>query len=151
MITNILLGTMMMVLTTGVHSVFTVAAVLMLNRWVHRRDRLHSYESLALISGTILMFFGAALIEVGIWAAAYLRLGAFEGVESAVYYSMVTFTTLGFGDIILTERWRLLSSIEAANGIIMFGWTTAVVMTVVQRTFAKVLEHFHRDRGSAST
>ncbi|MEE4270596.1 MAG: potassium channel family protein [Thermoanaerobaculales bacterium] len=151
MITNILLGTMMMVLTTGVHSVFTVAAVLMLNRGVHHRDRLLSYESLALISGTILMFFGAALIEVGIWAAAYLRLGAFEGVESAVYYSMVTFTTLGFGDIILTERWRLLSSIEAANGIIMFGWTTAVVMTVVQRTFAKVLEHFHRDRGSSST
>ena len=111
MITNILLGTMMMVLTTGVHSVFTVAALLMLNRWVHHRDRFHSYESLTLISGTILMFFGAALIEVGIWAAAYLRLGAFEGVESAVYYSMVTFTTLGFGDIILTERWRLLSSI----------------------------------------
>jgi hypothetical protein len=151
MTTNILLGTMMMILTTGVHSVFTVAAVLMLNRWVHHRDRLHSYESLALISGTILMFFGAALIEVGIWAAAYLRLGAFEDIESAWYYSMVTFTTLGYGDIILTERWRLLSSIEAANGIIMFGWTTAVVMAVVQRTFAKVLEHFHRNRGSSST
>ena len=151
MTTNILLGTLMMVVTTGVHSVFTVVAVVILNRRVHHRDRFHSYESLALISGTILMFFVAALIEVGIWAAAYLALGALHGVESALYYSMVTFTTLGYGDIILPERWRLLSSIEAANGIIMFGWTTAVVMAVVQQTFAKVLEHFHRDRGSSST
>lgn len=146
MITNILLGTLMMVLTTGVHSMFTVAAVFMLDRWMHRRDNVRPYETLALISGTILVFFVAALIEVGIWAAAYLALGALRGVESSLYYSMVTFTTLGYGDIVLPDRWRLLSSFEAANGIIMFGWTTAVVMYVVQRTFSRVLEQIRRVR-----
>ena len=63
----------------------------------------------------------------------------------------VTFTTLGYGDIVLPDRWRLLSSFEAANGIIMFGWTTAVVMYVVQRSFSKVPEHIHRKRGPSGT
>ena len=48
---------------------------------------------------------------------------------------MVTFTTLGYGDITLSQQWRLLSSFEAATGIIMFGWTTALVITTVQRVF----------------
>ena len=77
--------------------------------------------------------------------------GAVSGFEEAMSFSMVTYTTLGYGDVTMERPWRLLPAFEAANGIIMFGWTTAVVMTVVQRTFAKVLEHFHRDRGSAST
>lgn len=151
MITNILLGTLMMILTTGVHSAFTVAAVIMLDRWIHRRSDVRPYETLALISGTVLVFFVSALIEVGIWAAAYLALGALQGIESSLYYSMVTFTTLGYGDIILSERWRLLSSFEAANGIIMFGWTTAVVMYAVQRTFSKALEQIRRNRDSSTT
>ena len=57
------------------------------------------------------------------------------------------FTTLGYGDVVLSDRWRLLSSLEAANGIIMFGWTTAVVMAVVQRSFAEVLQHIHGKNG----
>jgi hypothetical protein len=97
------------------------------------------------------MFFAAALIEVGLWAGAYLAIGAIEGVETSVYYSMVTFTTLGYGDVVLSGRWRLLSSLEAANGIIMFGWTTAVVMAVAQRSFGKVLEHIHQKKDRSAT
>jgi len=48
---------------------------------------------------------------------------------------MVTFTTLGYGDILLDEQWRLLASFEAANGILMFGWSTAIVMAVVHRIY----------------
>jgi len=99
-----------------------------------------------MVSGTILMFFVAALVEVGVWATSYLVLGALQGLETSLYYSMVTFTTLGYGDIVLPDRWRLLSSFEAANGIIMFGWTTAVVMAVVQRAFASVLKRIHEKR-----
>jgi voltage-gated potassium channel Kch len=146
MLTNVLIGILMMILTTGVHSVFTVVSLLMLNRSVHRRQELHLHQALVLIAGTILLFFTAVLAEVGVWAVAYLMLGAVEGVEASLYYSMVTFTTLGYGDIVLSDRWRLLSSFEAANGIIMLGWTTAVVMAVVQRTFGRVLEQLHRER-----
>jgi hypothetical protein len=53
--------------------------------------------------------------------------------EQAAYFSFVTFTTLGYGDITLSESWRLLSGIEALNGILLVGWTTAMIFTVVQR------------------
>ncbi len=56
---------------------------------------------------------------------------AISAFEPAVYFSMVTYTTLGFGDMTLDEGWRIFSSIEAANGIIMFGWTTALIVYFV--------------------
>ncbi|MGR8918030.1 MAG: potassium channel family protein [Gammaproteobacteria bacterium] len=90
---------------------------------------------LVAVSGAILVMFVASVLEVLLWAVAYLALGALEGLERAVYFSMVTFTTLGYGDVLLDERWRVLGSFEAANGIIMFGWTTAVVIAVVQRVY----------------
>ena len=48
---------------------------------------------------------------------------------------MVTFTTLGYGDVLLDEEWRLLASFEAANGIIIFGWTTAIIIAIVQQQY----------------
>ena len=74
-------------------------------------------------------------ISLLVWAVTFLALNAIEGFERALYFSMVTFTTLGYGEIVLDKRWRLLSSFDAANGIIMFGWTTAIVIAVVQRVY----------------
>jgi voltage-gated potassium channel Kch len=76
--------------------------------------------------------FLASAVEAGLWAATYLALGAIPGVERAMYFSTVTYTTLGYGDVVMEERWRLLSALEAANGIIMFGWTTALIFAAVQ-------------------
>ena len=53
--------------------------------------------------------------------------------EAAIYFSFVTFTTLGYGDLTLSDGWRLLSGIEALNGILLDGWSTAVLFAVVQR------------------
>lgn len=77
--------------------------------------------------------FLAALFEATIWAAFYVAVGAIPDFEAALYFSTVTFTTLGYGDLTLQTNWRLLTSFQAANGIIMFGWTTAIVMAAVQR------------------
>ncbi|MDX2481978.1 MAG: ion channel [Desulfuromusa sp.] len=95
------------------------------------------------ISSIILMMFIVALLEILVWAALYMGLGAIEGLEPALYFSTVTFTTLGYGDIVLDESWRLLAAFEAANGIIMFGWTTAIVVAAVHRVY--VSDHF-RDK-----
>jgi voltage-gated potassium channel Kch len=76
-----------------------------------------------------------SIMEVLVWAVAYVVLDAIEELEKALYFSMVTFTTLGYGDVVLDKGRRLLASIEAVNGIIMFGWSTAILIAAVERVY----------------
>ena len=74
--------------------------------------------------------------EVVVWAAAYRTLSDSAGIrtwEDAVYFSAVTFPSLGYGDVVLTDRWRLLSAIEAIDGLMIFGWSTALLFAVLSR------------------
>jgi len=138
MLLNIIIGSIMIVVTTGIH-----AAGMVLVLEVIRSKREHLIQGLSprtriyWLGGIILLMFFVLLMEVLVWAVTYLILNAIEGFEQALYFSMVTFTTLGYGDVVLEEQWRLLASFEAANGIIMFGWTTAIVIYVVQRAYPK--------------
>jgi len=77
--------------------------------------------------------------EVWSYAFCYWRLHEIETFESALYFSTVTFASLGYGDIVLSEKWRLFSAIEAANGVILFGWSTAFLLTVTGRL--RLLDH----------
>ena len=87
------------------------------------------------VAGIILLMFLASVLEVIVWALLYLALDIFQSGEQAFYFSGVTYTTLGYGDMVIDGSWRILSAFEAANGIIMFGWTTALVFAVVQRIY----------------
>lgn len=135
MLLNLAIGAVMMMVTTAVHAWGMIMALNIVQsqgwRWARRLHRFHVYR----VGVVVLMMFLVSLVEVMIWASAYLALNAIEGLEKALYFSMVTFTTLGYGDIVLHDHWRLLSSFEAANGIIMFGWTTAIVIAAVQRIY----------------
>ena len=73
----------------------------------------------------VLGFVVAHFIEIMIWALAYWLTGALENMEEAVYFSAVTFATIGYGDVTLTGHWRIASALEGVNGILLFGWTTA--------------------------
>ncbi len=84
---------------------------------------------------TIPGIFFAHTAEIWRWAVLYIWLGEFESLERALYFSTVTFTTLGYGDITLQESWQLLSSLEAANGVILFGVSTAFVFAVMRKMF----------------
>lgn len=75
----------------------------------------------------------AHLIEVLLWTAVYLVVGVFDAIEPALYFSLVAYTTLGFGDVVLPESWRLLSGITAANGFLVFGWSTAFQVEYISR------------------
>ena len=83
----------------------------------------------------VLIMLAGHLVQILLWALAYRSIGAIEGFEKAMYFSMVTFTTLGYGDVVLEPGWRLLGSFESAVGIIMFGWTTAIVVAVVHKAY----------------
>ena len=73
--------------------------------------------------------------QVWAWAMLYRLIGAVGSTEEALYFSTTTFTTLGFGDITLDDQWRLLSSFEGANGLLMFGWSTALIFAAVQKVY----------------
>ena len=77
------------------------------------------------------------IVQVAFWALLYKLLGAFEDFETAMYFSGVTFTSLGYGDIVLDGRMRLLGPLQAANGLMMFGITTALFVSAVQQVTAK--------------
>ncbi len=143
MLLCVAMAALMMVVTTAIH---TGGMILVLHDAKQERSGLRAWlrkTRIYWVSSTILILFIVALLECLAWAVAYLPLGALKGLEQALYFSTVTFTTLGYGEIVLDERWRLLASFEAANGIIMFGWSTAIVIAVVQRVYfaGKVESH----------
>lgn len=136
---NLIIASLLLVTTTVIHAT-GMAISLRCSRDMLRCKERHPRWLLIkplTVSSVVVLMFIASVIEVVIWAGAYTLLGAITEMETATYFSMVTFTTLGYGDIVLDARWRLLGSFQAANGIIMFGWTTAVVLAVVQRSYGK--------------
>ena len=72
-----------------------------------------------------------SLLQVMIWALLFMLLGEFDQPEAALYYSAVNFSTLGHGDIVMSERWRLLGPLEATSGILMLGVSTALMTATV--------------------
>jgi hypothetical protein len=132
MLLNVFIAVLLLVTTTAIHAGAMLLALRIAQ--VAKKRNMTGFRVLR-VSCIVLLMFVTSVMEVLVWAVAYLKLNAIEGLEQAVYFSMVTFTTLGYGDVLLDERWRLLASFEAANGIIMFGWTTAIVMAVVHRIF----------------
>jgi hypothetical protein len=137
MLTNIAIAAFMMVVTTVIHAGGMVLVLHMLRSQKGRLRRRLRKTHIYWIGVIVLLMFLVSLLEVLVWAAAYLSLNAIQGFERALYFSTVTFTTLGYGDIVIDERWRLLASFEAANGILMFGWTTAIVVSFVHLIYVR--------------
>lgn len=107
----------------------------------HAHIRPHEGRARAAVVIVMIVFGIFALHTVQIWlyAALYLLLGEMHSIERALYFSTVTFASLGYGDIVLSPQWRVLSGIEAANGVILFAWSTAFLLTATARL--KLLDH----------
>lgn len=71
-------------------------------------------------------------VQIMIWGLLFLTLGQFDQLYEAVYHSGVNFTSLGYGDIVMHQQWKMLGPLEAANGVLMFGMTGAALMAVLQ-------------------
>ena len=81
----------------------------------------------------VISFAFAHLIEIAFWAVLLVLCGEFQDFGTAYYHSAVNYTTLGYGDLLLTPSWRLLGPLEATNGALMFGVSAAMVFAVIQR------------------
>jgi Ion channel len=86
-----------------------------------------------IIAAAVLLALTAHLIEIAVWAALFAICGQFPNVGTAIYHSAVNYTTLGYGEVAMSGAWRLLAPLEAADGMLMFGVSTAMIFAVIQR------------------
>jgi len=133
MISKLLVGGLLMAACVAIHVGGLTAAL----RWLRREP--HSFWGWTglfteLAAWTVLLH----LFEITAWAVYYRLSGAFPDLTLALYFSAVTYTTTGYGDVVLPEEWRLVGGIEALTGILMCGWSTGVFFAVLNRMFAQV-------------
>ena len=101
------------------------------HHWMLREP--HRPKLVLMLAGVSLWVLGVITAGVWVWALAYLWLGAFATLEEAVYFSLVCFTTLGFGDVLLPHEWRILAGMTAANGFLNFGLLTALLIEALRQ------------------
>src|SRR5262249_4761756 len=145
MLRQFLVGGGVSVVNIAIHALVMTTVV-----WVaqSRGAQNRSHPSLFLIVvmiPTVSVLLVAHAVEVVVWSLAYLMVDAAPAGADLVYFAFVNYTTLGYGDGIPLERWRLLGPITAMNGVLLFGWSTAVIFEVLRRTLARTLEIPTRD------
>jgi hypothetical protein len=90
------------------------------------------WPDVAIVAVAISVMLGAHLVEIGVWAVLFMVCGEFPAFATAYDHSAVNYTTLGYGDVIMTRSWRFLGPFEAANGLLLFGVSTAIIVAVIQ-------------------
>jgi len=134
-VVGIVLG--MLVATTAIHALVTsVQAELTHSGQIGAWCATSSGRRLLVIALGALLTAATLLLEIILWAWVYRHVGAIHGLKESLYFSGITFTTVGYGDITLIKCWRLLSVGEAVNGVLMAGWSTAQLIFIVQRVMA---------------
>ena len=111
-----------------------MATVVRVVQIVAAKDTLHPTALLiAVMVAAVSVFMGAHACEVAVWALAYALIGATPPDVGRMYFAFVNYTTLGYGDILPVQRWQLLGPMTAMNGVLLFGWSTAVIFEILRR------------------
>lgn len=132
MLRQILVGSAVSVCTIAIHALIMSVVVNVAHR-VGKKSRIHhSLLVVGVMIPTVSVLMIAHILEVGVWALAYEVLDVAPAGVGLVYFAFVNYTTLGYGDIIPAERWQLLGPITAMNGVLLFGWSTAVIFAILR-------------------
>ena len=99
--------------------------LLRMEPWLRRPN--HHLKSFIVVSMVAISTMGMTTFGVWLWALVFQQMSVFDTLEEAVYYSLVAYTTLGLGDIVVPQKLRLLGGMTGANGFLMFGLMTAMI------------------------
>ncbi|MDO9298081.1 potassium channel family protein [Bradyrhizobium sp.] len=102
------------------------------------RERATSHQSLQLIAvmtATVSVLMAAHIAEVIVWSLGYAMVDAAPSGTDLVYFAFVNYTTLGYGDVTPLQRWHLIGPMTAMNGVLLFGWSTAVIFSILQKAW----------------
>jgi hypothetical protein len=137
MLRQLLVGSAVSLCNIAIHGLVMATVVQMSSRIVGAKDTVRQSLRLTIVMAsiaTVPVLMVAHFSEVMVWSLAYVIVDAAPAGADPVYFAFVNYTTLGYGDVIPVERWRLLGPITAMNGVLLFGWSTAVIFEVLRRT-----------------
>lgn len=150
MLTKLVAALLLMAVCVVLHATGLTAAM----RWLERslvtlgRSYWRQLRLLITVAGwTVLVH----LVEITVWAAYYAGGGGMPDIDSALYFSAVTYTTVGYGDLVLPESWRLVGGIEALTGILMCGWSTGFFFAIVNQIFFRDAKTAASSTGTANS
>ena len=137
LVKHLILGTLIVVVTVTLHG-FALLIMAKVLKFIDTENSRRFHPWLNNMQTLIVAMLGIIFshsVQIWIWAFVYLQLGEFTSLRSALYFSATTLTTLGYGDITLSETWQLLSTFEAMGGLIVFGASTAFLIGAMRRLF----------------
>jgi hypothetical protein len=133
MLRQVLVGALVSACNIAIHA-FLMATVMWAARiTVANASYRHTFQLIAVMIATVSFLMAAHIAEVLVWAIAYTIVGAGPEGADLIYFSFVNYTTLGYGDVTPVERWNLLGPMTAMNGVLLFGWSTAVIFEILRR------------------
>jgi hypothetical protein len=138
MLVNLLLGCITVFISMGIQVYVVVYMLRYVIRIMGREERETDGFGFAtyVISMVLLILFVGHLVQIAIWATLFIYLGEFSDFLTAFYHSTVNFASLGYGDIVMSEKWRLLGALEASNGVLMFGLSAGTMLSVMTNLFS---------------
>ncbi len=146
MVAAVLLFGSLLVYGTAIHLIVRVAVALIRSR----SSDLGFWKSTAVMAVVTAITAAAHLTQIAFWALALLLCGQVSTLEAAFYFSAQNFTSLGYGDVLLSEGWRLLGPLEAVNGLLFFGLSTAVLFAIMSQMIAHRLHTETGYKGEAA-
>ena len=138
MLLPLLLGSLTVFISMGIQVAMVVIMLRYLIRVMNKQsgDQGIGFDTYV-ISMVLLILFVGHLAQIAIWAFLFMYLGEFTDFLTAFYHSAVNFASLGYGDIVMSEKWRLLGALEASNGVLMFGLSAGTMLAVMTNLFSR--------------
>ena len=134
MLCQLLAGTAVSVCNIAIHAMVMATAIRVARVAGERATSRQSLRLIAVMIATVSVLMVAHLAEVLVWSFAYMIVRVAPPGTDLIYFAFVNYTTLGYGDVTPLEHWQLLGPMTAMNGVLLFGWSTAVIFQVLRKT-----------------
>jgi ion channel len=134
MLRQLLVGAAVSACNIGIHALVMTVVVRVAQRAAATDTSRQSRRLIVVMIATVSVLMAAHVSEVIVWSLAYAIVDAAPPGADLLYFAFVNYTTLGYGDVTPVARWRLLGPMTAMNGVLLFGWSTAVIFEVLRRT-----------------
>jgi len=136
---NLLLGLLVMLMCLLLQGLLFVVVIRYYLRRRHLLDHASFVVSLSIVAGVLFLLVFGVLVQIALWAILFMTLGEFQLFNESFYHSAVNFSTLGYGDFVMSDEHKLLGPLEAVNGVLMIGVSTSALTLAFQDIIRKSL------------